>query len=39
MPIPGTTSIAHVQENLGAQDLEPTPEGLRSITNLAAADQ
>jgi pyridoxine 4-dehydrogenase len=35
MPIPGTTSIAHVRENLGAQDLELTPEDLRSITGLA----
>ena len=43
MPIPGTTSIAHVRENLGAQDLELTPEDLRSITDLtpeaAAADR
>ena len=35
MPIPGTTSIAHVQENLDAQDLELTPEELRSISDLA----
>jgi aryl-alcohol dehydrogenase-like predicted oxidoreductase len=26
MPIPATTSIAHLQENLDAQDLELTPE-------------
>jgi pyridoxine 4-dehydrogenase len=35
MPIPGTTSIAHVQENLDAQDLELTPEDLQSISDLA----
>ncbi|MFD9330003.1 aldo/keto reductase [Streptomyces sp. NPDC060065] len=34
MPIPGTTSITHVQENLAAQDLELTPEEIRSITAL-----
>jgi pyridoxine 4-dehydrogenase len=34
MPIPGTTGIAHVQENLDAQDLELSPEDIRSITSL-----
>jgi pyridoxine 4-dehydrogenase len=35
MPIPATTSIAHLQENLDAQDLELTPEDIQSITSLA----
>jgi aryl-alcohol dehydrogenase-like predicted oxidoreductase len=35
MPIPGTTSIAHVRENLDAQDFELTDEEIRSITRLA----
>jgi diketogulonate reductase-like aldo/keto reductase len=35
MPIPATTSIAHLQENLEAQDLELTPEDIQSITSLA----
>jgi pyridoxine 4-dehydrogenase len=34
MPIPATTSIEHVQENLDAQDLELTPEDLESINSL-----
>jgi pyridoxine 4-dehydrogenase len=34
MPIPGTTSIAHVRENLEAQDLELGAEDLRRITGL-----
>jgi aryl-alcohol dehydrogenase-like predicted oxidoreductase len=34
MPIPGTTSIAHVRENLAAQDLELGAEDLRRITGL-----
>lgn len=35
LPVPGTTSIAHVRENLAAQDLSLTDDELRSITNLA----
>jgi hypothetical protein len=34
MPIPATTSIEHLLENLDAQDLELTPEDLRSINSL-----
>jgi pyridoxine 4-dehydrogenase len=34
MPVPGTTSLAHVRENLAAQDLELSPEDVRSITGL-----
>jgi pyridoxine 4-dehydrogenase len=34
MPIPATTSIEHLQENLDAQNLELTPEDIRSITKL-----
>ena len=34
MPIPATTSIEHLQENLDAQDLELTPEDLKSINSL-----
>ncbi len=35
MPIPGTTSIAHVRENLAAQDIELTAEEVASIAALA----
>jgi pyridoxine 4-dehydrogenase len=35
MPIPGTTSIAHLKENLDAQNLELTSGDLQSITSLA----
>jgi len=35
MPIPATTSSAHLAENLAAQDLELAPEDLQSITGLA----
>jgi aryl-alcohol dehydrogenase-like predicted oxidoreductase len=34
-PIPATTSIAHVRENLDAQDLELSPEELDAINRLA----
>ncbi|HYZ54374.1 MAG TPA: aldo/keto reductase [Streptosporangiaceae bacterium] len=34
MPIPATTSIEHLQENLDAQHLTLTPEDLESIENL-----
>jgi pyridoxine 4-dehydrogenase len=36
MPIPGSTSIAHVRENLAAQDIELTGEQIAAITTLAA---
>ncbi|WP_342342616.1 hypothetical protein [Streptomyces scopuliridis] len=35
MPIPGTTGIAHLRENVDAQDLELSPEDIRSTTDLA----
>ncbi|MDX6354697.1 MAG: pyridoxine 4-dehydrogenase [Streptomyces sp.] len=35
MPIPGTTSLAHVRENLAAQDIELSAEDIRSISGLA----
>ncbi|WP_326958607.1 aldo/keto reductase [Amycolatopsis sp. NBC_01286] len=34
LPIPGTTSIAHVRENLAAQDLALSPEEHTAITGL-----
>jgi pyridoxine 4-dehydrogenase len=35
MPIPGTTSLAHVEENLAAQDITLSPEETEAITALA----
>jgi aryl-alcohol dehydrogenase-like predicted oxidoreductase len=35
MPIPGTTSIAHIRENLDAQDVELSREDIQSISNFA----
>ena len=35
LPIPATTSITHLRENLDAQDLELAPEDLRTINGLA----
>jgi pyridoxine 4-dehydrogenase len=35
MPIPATTSLSHLRENLAAQDLELTSEDIRSIDELA----
>ncbi|HET9434255.1 MAG TPA: aldo/keto reductase, partial [Chitinophagaceae bacterium] len=32
VPIPGTTKLAHLQENLWAADFEFTPEELKTIT-------
>jgi pyridoxine 4-dehydrogenase len=34
MPIPGTTSIEHVRENLAAQDIELSPEDIEAISGL-----
>jgi pyridoxine 4-dehydrogenase len=34
MPIPATTSIQHLQENLDAHNLELTPDDIQSITQL-----
>jgi pyridoxine 4-dehydrogenase len=36
MPVPGTTSLAHVQENLAAQDIELSADDIRSIDGVAA---
>jgi diketogulonate reductase-like aldo/keto reductase len=35
MPIPGTTSIAHIRENLDAEDVELSREDIQSINNFA----
>jgi aryl-alcohol dehydrogenase-like predicted oxidoreductase len=35
LPIPATTSITHLRENLDAQDLELAPEELKTINGLA----
>lgn len=35
MPVPGTTSIAHVRENLDAQDIELSSEDVQSINRIA----
>ena len=34
MPIPATTSLAHLRENLAAEDLELTGEEIRTIDGL-----
>jgi pyridoxine 4-dehydrogenase len=34
LPIPATTSINHLQENLDAQDLDLIPEDIKSIDSL-----
>jgi pyridoxine 4-dehydrogenase len=36
LPIPGTTSLAHLHENLEAQSIELTPEEMRTINNITA---
>ncbi|TCN37281.1 hypothetical protein EV644_103515 [Kribbella orskensis] len=38
MPVPGTTSLAHVRENLAAQDLELSAEDLQAINGIASAE-
>jgi pyridoxine 4-dehydrogenase len=35
MPVPGTTSIAHLRENLDAQDIELSHEDIQSINSIA----
>jgi hypothetical protein len=35
MPVPGTTSIAHVRENLDAQDIELSPAEVQAIDGIA----
>jgi diketogulonate reductase-like aldo/keto reductase len=36
MPVPGTTSIAHVRENLDAQDIELSPEDIQSMSGYSS---
>lgn len=36
VPIPGTTKMHRLEENLGAANIELTPEGLRAIDNAAS---
>ena len=36
VPIPGTTKLARLQENLGAAEIELTPEDLREIESAAS---
>ena len=36
VPIPGTTKLHRLEENLGAVDLELTPDDLREIESAAA---
>jgi aryl-alcohol dehydrogenase-like predicted oxidoreductase len=38
LPIPGTTSIRHLEENVTAQDLRLTPEDVRAINKIADHD-
>ena len=38
VPIPGTTRLTRLEENLGAARLELTPEDLRKIENAAGVD-
>jgi len=38
LPIPATTSINHLQENLDAQDLDLIPEDIQSIDSLVPED-
>jgi pyridoxine 4-dehydrogenase len=35
MPVPGTTSITHLRENLDAQDIDLTPEDIQAINGIA----
>jgi len=34
LPIPGTTSLAHLRENLAAQEIRPDPDEVTAITGL-----
>jgi aryl-alcohol dehydrogenase-like predicted oxidoreductase len=36
VPIPGTTKLPRLEENLGALDVQLTPDDLREITKAAA---
>jgi aryl-alcohol dehydrogenase-like predicted oxidoreductase len=35
MPVPGTTTMAHLRENLDAQDIELSHEDMQSINSIA----
>jgi aryl-alcohol dehydrogenase-like predicted oxidoreductase len=37
MPVPGTTSLAHLRENLDAQDIKLSREDIHSINGITAA--
>ena len=37
MPVPGTTSIAHLRENLDAQDIKLSREDIQSVNGITAA--
>jgi pyridoxine 4-dehydrogenase len=39
LPIPGTTSIAHLKENLASTEIRLTPEDVDTITGLMPEDQ
>ena len=34
LPIPGTSSVAHFEENLGAMSIRPSPEEIQALTDL-----
>jgi aryl-alcohol dehydrogenase-like predicted oxidoreductase len=36
LPIPGTTSLGHLQENLQAQSITLSPQEMRAIDDIAA---
>jgi aryl-alcohol dehydrogenase-like predicted oxidoreductase len=36
LPIPGTTSVVHLRENLDAQDIELSADDTESINGIAA---
>jgi pyridoxine 4-dehydrogenase len=36
MPVPGTTSLAHLQENLDAEDVDLTPDEVEAIDGIVA---
>jgi pyridoxine 4-dehydrogenase len=38
LPIPGTTSLAHLQENLQAQSITLSPQEMRTIDDITAPD-
>jgi aryl-alcohol dehydrogenase-like predicted oxidoreductase len=38
LPIPGTTSLAHLHENLRAQSITLSPDEMRAIDGIAAGE-